>query len=110
MASCCYHLKDVIQLLRLRCMGGVVFRKATATRPCFDLTRVLTLFGGNDLVGSLNLAILCPDLEQHCRGTPVTAEVREQPAGFAEVSRSLERLAAALQGLISFCSLWIALG
>lgn len=47
-------------------MGGVVFRKATATRPCFDLTLALTLFGGNDLVGSLNLAILCPDLEQHC--------------------------------------------
>lgn len=66
MASCCYHLKDVLQLLRLGCMGGVVFRKATATRPCFDLTRVLTLFGGSDLMGSLNLAILCPDLEQHC--------------------------------------------
>lgn len=63
-------------------MGGAVFRKATVTRPRFDLTLALTPLGGNDLVGSLNLAILCPDLEQHCTGlwgTPVTAEEHEQP-------------------------------
>lgn len=69
MASCCYHLKDVTQLPQTLLYGGVVFRKAVATRPCFDLTLALALFGGNNLGGndpSLNLAILCPDLEQHC--------------------------------------------